>query len=57
VEELDPSSSFRVLAGSGDWYRILMADGRQGFVLGRLARPVSEQADRALAEDAAQEGG
>jgi murein DD-endopeptidase MepM/ murein hydrolase activator NlpD len=57
VEELDPSSSFRVLAGSGDWYRILMADGRQGFVLGRLARPVSEQGYRALAEDAAQEGG
>ena len=34
-----------------------MADWRPGFVIGRLARPVSEPADRALAEDAAQEGG
>lgn len=37
VSELSPTTAFRVLAASGDWYRVRLADGSQGYVAGRLA--------------------
>lgn len=37
VGELSPTTAFRVLGAGGDWYRVRLADGSQGYVAGRLA--------------------
>lgn len=37
VSELSATTAFRVLAASGDWYRVRLPDGSQGYVAGRLA--------------------
>jgi murein DD-endopeptidase MepM/ murein hydrolase activator NlpD len=57
VQELDPADPFQVVAGSGEWYRIRMADGRQGFVLGRLVQPVETLPAAAVADQDGQGAG
>jgi murein DD-endopeptidase MepM/ murein hydrolase activator NlpD len=37
VRVVGPADSMRVLAGSGRWYRVELADGTQGFLAGRAA--------------------
>ena len=51
VQELGPANPFQVVAGAGEWYRIRMEDGRQGFVLGRLIRPMEALPTAAVADD------
>jgi murein DD-endopeptidase MepM/ murein hydrolase activator NlpD len=40
LAELDRFAPFRVLAGSGDWYRVRLPDGAEGWVSARLAEPL-----------------
>lgn len=37
VAELPADQPFRVLAAAGEWYRVRLPDGSQGYVAGRLA--------------------
>ena len=39
VATMDAGVPVRVLAVAGDWYRVRLPDGRQGFVAGRLTEP------------------
>lgn len=39
VRELGPGTPLRVLGASGDWYRVRLPDGSDGFVAARLTEP------------------
>jgi hypothetical protein len=32
LAELPADAAFRILAGAGEWYRVVLADGRSGFI-------------------------
>ena len=36
MRELDPGTRLRVLGASGDWFRVRLPDGSDGFVAARL---------------------
>ncbi len=38
LQELEDSDALRVLAGSGEWYRVRLGDGSVGYVSARLVR-------------------
>jgi murein DD-endopeptidase MepM/ murein hydrolase activator NlpD/SH3-like domain-containing protein len=40
VREVDRYTPVRVLAGSGDWYRVRLPDGVSGYVAARLTEPL-----------------
>lgn len=42
VDEVPQGMPLRVLAGSGEWLRVRLPDGRGGFILGRLTQPADE---------------
>lgn len=40
--ELGEQTPARVLGGSGDWFRVALPDGRQGYVAARLTEPLTQ---------------
>ena len=40
IDELPRHTALRVLAGTGDWYRVRLPDGRSGYVAARLTESV-----------------
>jgi murein DD-endopeptidase MepM/ murein hydrolase activator NlpD/SH3-like domain-containing protein len=42
VRELEQYTPVRVLAGSGDYFKVRLPDGRDGYVAARLTEPVNE---------------
>lgn len=50
LAELDRFAPFRVLGGSGDWFRVRLPDGRNGWVAARLAEPVDRPLRSTLAD-------
>jgi peptidoglycan LD-endopeptidase LytH len=42
LDELDRSTPLRVIAGSGDWFRVRLPDGRTGFVAARLTEAIDQ---------------
>lgn len=51
VREMDAATPARVLAGSGDWYRVALPDGSQGYVAARLTEPLQPLQELVAEED------
>jgi len=54
LREMDDETPMRVLRGSGDWFRVRLPDGAEGYVAARLTRPAELGRSRvsAVAADA-----
>ncbi len=52
-DELGAATPLRVVGGSGDWYRVRTADGRQGYIAARLTEPLDAPIERAFVASAA----
>src|SRR5690606_37547879 len=42
IEEVSSGTPLRVMAGTGEWLRIRLPDGQEGFILGRLTQPAEQ---------------
>lgn len=45
IGELDGATPLRVMGASGDWFRVRLPDGTNGYVAARLMQPLGELAD------------
>ena len=45
LSELEPGTRLRVLGVSGDWFRVQLPGGANGYLAARLARPVAVRSD------------
>ena len=45
ITELDAATPLRVMGASGDWFRVRLPDGTNGYVAARLMQPLGELAD------------
>ena len=52
VAELEPGAPLRVLAATGDWYRVRAPGGAEGFVAGMVTEPLDPIRTTALADTA-----
>ncbi|MEQ9399395.1 MAG: peptidoglycan DD-metalloendopeptidase family protein [Longimicrobiales bacterium] len=50
LRELEQHTPLRVLAGSGDWYRVRLPDGREGYVAARLTESVDRPVGTRVAD-------
>ena len=59
VADLGPERPFRVVAATGDWYRVRLGDGTEGYVAARITEDAAEPSPAQLAERASspREGG
>ena len=46
VRELGPNTQLRVVGVAGDWFRVRLADGGNGYVAARLTEPVDARLDQ-----------
>ena len=53
ITELDGATPLRVMGASGDWFRVRLPDGTNGYVAARLTQRLGELADEDEDEDAA----
>jgi murein DD-endopeptidase MepM/ murein hydrolase activator NlpD/SH3-like domain-containing protein len=51
-DELGDATPLLVIGGSGEWYRVRTADGRQGYIAARLTEPLDAPIERAVVANA-----